>query len=222
MKFEEIENKFSATLAKLFTEGYTVFTGGMTGYQGEIAKVALKKDGKFYCLVIDRFYNDFEDDNSLFTDGIEGVKIMFGEAHKGYDPRNTLWIDKLQMIFEERFYTLGRSHFNCNSYGTREEAIKARQIRRSRISLRRSRDWLNVSGGCKCHDMLSNDKAVAFAKKLVSRRLKGYKKNPFTITNLEIRTYFEGQGVTAWSYVDITVMREGRESEAFKFNIFGK
>lgn len=122
MKYAEINKRYTQIVAEYITKGYQINSGTMSGSQGETAKVDFT-DGKCVIRVmLSRFHRD------LHTNGYE---IIVGKTTDNIkindDICNTIWNNRLEIIYCEKFYEIGEDRKSGKEYGTEKEAENARQ-----------------------------------------------------------------------------------------------
>lgn len=171
MKFADINIRYTEIVTEWLAKGYTINTRTMSGSQGEIANIDLTNGTEIVRILVDTF--------SDWNAHIEGVEIVVGRATDAdVRPHNesgwaTIWNNRLEVIFTERFYKIGVDRNSGTFYGSSVEAKAANVIRLSRYKLRCN----NTSGS-----ILANDKAVEIAKSIIRREF-GVKR----ITESDIR-----------------------------------
>ncbi len=132
MKYADINRKFTEIVAGYLKAGCTINTATMVGNQGEVAHIDLN-DGdntiriliqQFFCK--DNFYND-------------GYEIVVGNTRRAVradqPPVNTakmIWNDRLDVICREEFYQIDKRYGYPVWFGTRDDAIAARNVRTER------------------------------------------------------------------------------------------
>lgn len=128
MKFEQINKRFTETVAEWMAKGYTFNTATMDGHQGEIAKVDLT-DGKEIIRI-----NLATDSEPWFRVGekgykLEGVQLTVGRITDRITPNSsstwdTAWTSRMEILTSETFYEIGRgSRDGSKWYGSRAEAM---------------------------------------------------------------------------------------------------
>lgn len=135
MKYIDINQKFTAKVAAYIAEGYTINTATMGGSQGEIAHVDLTDGKQVVRFLLDRF-SDFDG-----FDRTEGLEIVVGVPTDKVTPNasenhQTIWNNRLDVIYRERFYSLSGYRSDEPYYGTKEQAERASAIRFERYKAR--------------------------------------------------------------------------------------
>lgn len=138
MKYAAINQRFTEIVAAYLAKGYVFNTATARGSQGEITKVDLTNGSEIIRVLLDSF--------SVWDDrGLDGLKLIVGRAEDHIKPHSenswdTIWNQKLEVISEERFYQIGRNRNNVTFYGTREEAVAAKDLSFARYRARISRN----------------------------------------------------------------------------------
>lgn len=119
----DVENAFTAKVAKYLADGYVLNLTTMNGSQGECGKVDLRKENEVIRILLDREYEgDFEIYYLLVgrnTNRIRGSRM------------DTIWNNDLEQIERTDFYVVGRRR--CGEYyGTKEQAEAAQKKRIAR------------------------------------------------------------------------------------------
>ena len=124
MTMTEINKRYSEIVMDHMNDGFYINTTTMGGSQGEIARIDLT-DGS---TIIRIMMNEFRD----WRANKEGIEIIVGictdtdvkaNSNSGY---NTVWNNKLEVIYSEKFYQIGRQNRSYEEfYGTEEEAEEA-------------------------------------------------------------------------------------------------
>lgn len=112
MLFKEIEAIFTQKVNELIQKGYTFNCNTMSGHQGEIAKVDLRKGNEIIRVLMCTEY-------SRTTDTLS---VIVGRAPKNCGTRryDTIWNGNLEIIDETKFYKVSE-----NFYVETEAEIKA-------------------------------------------------------------------------------------------------
>jgi len=160
MKYADINRRYTEIVAEYMAKGYTINTVSMGGSQGETCKIDLTNGTEIVRVMVDTF--------SDWRENIEGVEIAVGRVVDGLvrpndnSDWNTIWNDRLKILFSERFYKIAR---DANYYGTEDEAKSAAALRIQRyIAKERTRKTEKLTG-----------KAVEVAKKIIRREF-GFKR----------------------------------------------
>lgn len=134
MKYSEIEAIYTEKVTEYIAKGYSINTNTMSGHQGEIAKIDLRKDGE-----IIRILMDTERDNHFH----EAVVIIVGRntdenaarrtGRSGYD---TIWNYKLEVIEKRTFWQMQKDYRDVDFYLEGEAGEKALETRSSRFKAR--------------------------------------------------------------------------------------
>ena len=158
MKFNEINRRFSNIVAEYLTNGYSINSATMGGSQGEIAKVDVTNGTEILRILVDNFPN--------WDENTEGVTIIVGRCTDDVRPNSsrswgTIWNTNLEVIYTEKFYKLGEDCRTGTEYGTKEQAVKAAELRIKRYMSRNVR----TQGA---EDL--TDKALEIGKRIVARK----------------------------------------------------
>lgn len=125
------EKAFSDKAAELLNQGYQVLPCGMSGHQGEVAKITFTKNNRFFVLYLKERKWSFNT--------IPSCKLIFAEAENGYEPGHgtghALWIDRATIIETTTFYELGDNYSNRWT-ADKEFAEACRQKSRARAEAR--------------------------------------------------------------------------------------
>lgn len=170
------DKAFTAKVAQLIAEGYTIASAPMGGSQGEMAKVCFSKDGKFYALYLSHVtYSHWSWYDDAIPDEDKGepwdtVDLVFGEAEPGYHGSETMWLNHLQEISREKFYIIGSFYNNCQMTQDRAAAVAACKLHIARLKARSYSDKAAHE-----HTLdISNDCVATAAYRMLKRR-DGYK-----------------------------------------------
>ncbi len=140
MKFAEINAIFTATVAKYINNGYTFNTVTMSGHQGEIAKVDLRKGNDIIRVMLER-------ENSFGKDEIYGDRIALTVGRNTdervakqtrYNSLVTMWDNTLEEIERREFWQM--SGRDSDWYLEGAEGVEAVRRNNSRLSNRHHRD----------------------------------------------------------------------------------
>lgn len=112
MKFEQINRKFTETVAEWMAKGYIVNTATMSGSQGEIGKIDLT-DGKEIIRVVLGYTNKpwVTIENRSYS--FDGVELAVGRITDNVQPHTndtwgTAWTSNMEVLSSEVFYEIGR------------------------------------------------------------------------------------------------------------------
>ena len=135
MKRTEIDKLFTAYVVRYTTIGYTIFTAGMSGHQGEIAKVLLKKDNDLKIIVMEEKHGGSEEKYLDF------IQIKVGTYTKKIPAGRllTIWLQDFDYFVTDKFYLIGEKKYRnpeADWYGTFEEAKAALEKGYERYRLR--------------------------------------------------------------------------------------
>lgn len=129
----EIEAIMSAKVAEYISKGYILSTTTMSGHQGEIAKVDVKKDDEIIRILLTG-ESDLDDEGTVYK-----VTLTVGRAqdkvrrHSPFDTMaTTIWNNRLDTIEETVWYSVDR---NADCFSTDKAEIIAqhkKQIERYR------------------------------------------------------------------------------------------
>lgn len=131
MKFAEVNVRFTNKVAEYIAKGYVINTATMDGSQGEIAKVDLTNGKEIIRINLEKVHGYEEEVEELDGKGFwyDGFKLTVGRATDDLKPNvadayQTLWNNRIEVLFEEVYYIAGR---NSNYLVSREEAIEAQK-----------------------------------------------------------------------------------------------
>lgn len=145
MRHEEIEKIFTDKVLEYIAKGYVMNLGTMSGSQGEIGKVDLRKGDDVIRILLcsDRKWGRY-DENKFYECG--SVDLIVGrntdELRRGGDPFdsfNTIWNNHLEIIEKRVFYKI---KYDCDYFIEDLEEIKRMcEVRYSRWERRDSGEW---------------------------------------------------------------------------------
>lgn len=131
MKFAEVNVRFTNKVAEYIAKGYVINTATMNGSQGEIGKVDLTNGKEIIRVNLEKVHGceDGVEELNGRAFWYDGFKLTVGRATDDLEPNvadtwQTLWKNRVEVIFEEIYYIVGR---NCNYLVGREEAIEAQK-----------------------------------------------------------------------------------------------
>ena len=161
MKYAEINNLFTQTVAEYLGKGYTINTASMGGSQGEVAKVDLTNGKEIVRVMLNTFFNH----GDLW---LEGIELAVGRCTDSTVPNssndyNTFWSSNSEIIYSEKFFEIGSKHSCEKFYGTEEEATNAKEIYFQRA---RARGYRSSTP-----EVDITDKALEIAKRVATTRL---------------------------------------------------
>ena len=135
MKRVELNKLFTAYVVRYTALGYTIFTEGMSGHQGEIAKILLKKNDDLKIILMEEKCGDREDHYMDF------IQIRIGTYTKKIPVSDspTIWLQDFDYFVTDKFYLIGKKKYHnpeANWYGTFEEAKAALEKGYERYRLR--------------------------------------------------------------------------------------
>ena len=135
MKRAELNKLFTAYVVRYTTLGYTIFTEGMSGHQGEIAKVLLKKDNDLKIVIMENKHGGREENFMEF------IQIKIGTYTKEILAANsmTVWLQDFDYFVTDKFYLIGEKNYwniDADWYGTLEEAKAALEKGLERYNMR--------------------------------------------------------------------------------------
>ena len=126
MKRTDIDKIFTAYISQLISNGYFIWSESMTGHQGEIAKVLLRKDDDIKIVVMEHSFGNRTND---FIDAILVKVGTYNKKTPNYKSAN-IWLDDFNYFLTDRFYLIGHEKYKDvrnNWYGTLKEAKAARE-----------------------------------------------------------------------------------------------
>ena len=127
MKFEQINRKFTETVAEWMAKGYIVNTATMSGSQGEIGKIDLTDGKEIIRVVLDNISKPWVaiGKREYSFDGVELAvgRITDKVQPNSHDTWGTAWTSNMEVLSSEVFYEIGRGKRDGSQwYGTKEEA----------------------------------------------------------------------------------------------------
>lgn len=134
MKYADINKRYTEIVAEHIGKGYIINSTSMGGSQGETCKIDLTNGAEIIRIMVDTF--------SDWNVNLKGVEIIVGRA---LDPDvkphsssgwNTLWNNRLEILFTERFYEIGEDCRHGTYYGTEEDAKAAAALKLKRYIAR--------------------------------------------------------------------------------------
>ena len=128
MKFEQINRKFTETVAEWMAKGYIVNTATMSGSQGEIGKIDLTDGKEIIRVVLDNISKPWVaiGKREYSFDGVELAvgRITDKVQPNSHDTWGTAWTSNMEVLSSEIFYEIGRGKRDGSKwYGTKEEAM---------------------------------------------------------------------------------------------------
>lgn len=174
MKRTEIDKLFTAYVVRFTTIGYTIFTAGMNGSQGEIAKVLLKKGNDLKIVIMEDKLGGIEEAHLNF------IQIKIGTYTKEIPTSNlmTIWLQDFDYFVTDKFYLIGKKDYHnieANWYGTFEEAKVALQKGVKRSCLKEITEYYSLN---KVPDSIKNH----------VRTFRGYKKVKDSDIQVKVKT----------------------------------
>lgn len=126
MRYAEINNRFTQTVAEYIGKGYIINTASMSGSQGEVAKVDLTDGSEIIRVMLNTFFNH----GDLW---LEGIELAVGRCTDGTIPNSssdykTFWSGRSEIIYSEKFFEVGVKHRREKFYGAEEEATNAKEV----------------------------------------------------------------------------------------------
>ena len=120
MLFKEVEAIFTQKVAALIQKGYTINSNTMSGHQGEIAKIDLRKGEE---VIRVQMYEEYGFDYEVLF-----VSVARSTKKIGASRRQTIWNRDLEIIEEMKLFKVDENFF----VESEEEikAIKEKQIER--------------------------------------------------------------------------------------------
>lgn len=184
MKFENINRKFSETVANYMAQGYIINAGSMSGSQGEIAHVDMTDGKKVIRILLDNFIDHVEVDDRCFCE-VRGVELVVGIAsaedvkpNRNRNLSDTIWKDNLEVVSCEKFYKLNAEYEDDGFFGTLEQAIAAETKRLERYRSERH--------GYKAAEKIPAEKVAPILKDFVR---KTFNVNRFMVSKLSVSKY---------------------------------
>lgn len=131
MKYSEIEAIYTAKVTEYIAKGYSINTATMSGHQGEIAKIDLRKDGEIIRILMETEHDEH------FR---EAVVIIVGRDTEERNSRNTgrhgydtIWNYKLEVIEKRTFWQMQKDYRDVDFYIEGEAGEKAIEAHRARV-----------------------------------------------------------------------------------------
>ena len=125
MKRNDIDKIYSEKVTELLNNGYSIYTSGMSGSQGEISKVLLVKDNDLKIVLLDETY--------VWEYGVEKIYRISIGTYKNDVPkpeaRTTFWIKDFNYEEQIKLYELKNQWFI-----TEEEYQATKDIHEARFN----------------------------------------------------------------------------------------
>ena len=125
MKRNDIDKIYSEKVTELLNTGYSIYTSGMSGSQGEISKVLLVKDNDLKIVLLDETY--------VWEPGVEKIYRISIGTYKNDVPkpeaRTTFWIKDFNYEEQIKLYELKNQWFI-----TEEEYQATKDIHEARFN----------------------------------------------------------------------------------------
>lgn len=141
MKHTDIESIMTAKVAEYIAKGYTFSTATMSGSQGEIAKVDVRKGGEIIRILLTS-ENRWDDNGEYRTVTLTvGRSKQVRKSHPFDTMCHTIWNKELEVIERREFYSVDSSadNFTENRDDLIEQHKKQMQRWRNRDALREMR-----------------------------------------------------------------------------------
>jgi hypothetical protein len=143
MKYEEINRRYTSTVAEYLMKGYIINTATMNGTQGEIAKTDLTDGKEIVRILLKRFCN--------YENEYDGIVLIVGKAPSKIKPNNhdsydTVWNEHLEIIYREEFVAIDKEK---GWYGTVEERMAIKSKRHDRFYAQKAEDYVTLSDKAK-------------------------------------------------------------------------
>ena len=131
MKAIEIEKIYTDKIAEYLAKGYTINPATMSGHQGEIAKIDLKKDDEIIRILLDRTHcwdrvNDRDVDAVVLKVGRN--TDTFTKLRRPFDTWNTVWNEHLEILEQRFFYQICNDADYFTESAEEYFAMKDRQL----------------------------------------------------------------------------------------------
>jgi len=134
MKQTEIEAIMTAKVAEYITKGYTFSTTTMSGHQGEIAKIDLRKGDEVIRAML-ATETEWTDNGTrevvIFTIG-RSTENVIDDAHPFNTMGKTFWNNKMDIIEQRRFYWIDRNADYFTEDVNEYDAMRSKQRKRYR------------------------------------------------------------------------------------------
>lgn len=134
MKYADINRRFTEIVTEYIRNGYTINTATMNGSQSEVTRIDLSNGKNFVRILIRHFYHK----DGFYNDGYEIVVGNVKKAHNANQPPEgavaIIWNNELNIVACEEFYEIGKRHGYGEWYGTRDDAVAARNTRAERVA----------------------------------------------------------------------------------------
>ena len=131
MNQNDINRMFTEKVTELIGQGFQINPATMSGSQGEYAHVDLRKDTEIIRVLLD--------DGSDYEEGVNFMRLVVGrctdQIRMGTFDRlgNTIWNNRLEIIFEIRFAKIAENYFTDMETGV--------QMRRKRYLRWKQKDY---------------------------------------------------------------------------------
>ncbi len=129
MKFAEINAIFTSKVAEYIANGYTINTATMSGHQGEIGKVDLRKGEEVIRVLLDTEHHHFREAVVLIVGRNTDESISKNTGRNGWD---TIWNNKLEIIEKRTFWQMQKDYREIDYYLEGEAGEQAMEKSRER------------------------------------------------------------------------------------------
>lgn len=179
MNSKQIESIMTAKVMEYLTKGYILNTTTISGSQGEIAKVDLRKDGEIIRVLLTSNY-EYEDNECYVVTLTVGRNIDKLHKSSPFDTFTTIWNNHLEIIEERKFYSI---YSNVDNFTENpDDLIEQRNKKKARFIIRR--EYRKMNG----RKDITSDATKAIVLPFVRRQPRCSRIKAIDITRIE-RTY---------------------------------
>lgn len=162
MKYAEIKKLFTEKAAEVLAQGWTIHTEGMSGSQGELAKIAFERKNEagkmeYAVLFLKNKYHDFH----------EYVRLVWAMAEESYTPKWTLWLDHSRPVECREWMAVNRGDW----YIDKDQQAEWEKIHDARRAARRSSNL--ASKGARIYAIGANDPIFTKIYHLAKKHMQG-------------------------------------------------
>ena len=149
MKFESINKRYTEKVAEYLAQGYVINTATMSGHQGEISKIDLTNGTEIIRVMLQTVTLRATENGSYYHFDTVVLTVGVAQAENRCTPNSsdaweTIWNEKLDILYTETFYEIGRGRYE-KWYGTREEAMAQQDKQNKRYEARRISDREDIT-----------------------------------------------------------------------------
>lgn len=122
MKFRQIEAIYTEKVAEYIAKGYTINASTMSGHQGEIAKIDLRKGDEIIRVMLDTERCSFHSAVVIIVGRNTDERIAKSTELRSYD---TIWNNRLEIIEKRIFWQMEKNYREVDFFLEGEEGEKA-------------------------------------------------------------------------------------------------